>query len=546
MKNIRLNLLMACLVAAVGAWAQGPNDSGTYYQNANGKSGQALRTALKSIINPHTSLGYDGVWDAYKTTDKRADGYVRDWYSNTTNFTFGTDQAGSYKKEGDVYNREHSVPQSWFNKANPMKCDVVHVIPTDGYVNNRRSNYPYGEVSSITYASNNSYSKVGSCKTSGYSGSVFEPNDEIKGDIARIYFYMSTCYADNNSGWGDIFTSTGLVSWHMDMMMRWSKQDPIDEVEIARNNAVYKVQKNRNPFVDYPGLEDYVWGSKSTKAFSYDNYEGGSAVIVAAPVFQTEAGTYYNKVEVTITCQTAGATIYYTTDGSDVSTQSKPYQGAITLTETTTLKAKAFVGDSESIQAEATYTIKQSGGDDPDVEILEFALNNAFFNCTYTGSISKSDNMDLTGVKDNISVVYSLGTGSNRYCSSEQIRVYPGNTLKVSVADGTLTAIEFPNIVANKSENKAKASTGTITDNTWSGAAQEVVFTCEGTSGHLRIPTIKASIKGNPQDPSSINHALTTSSLSGQRVIFNLRGQRVTNPTKGVYIVDGKKVVLGR
>ncbi len=537
--------MVVCLVTAVGAWAQGPNNSGTYYKNANGKSGQALRSALHEIINTHTSLGYDGLWEAYKTTDKRADGYVRDWYSNTTNFRFGTDQAGNYSKEGDVYNREHSVPQSWFSKANPMKCDVVHVIPTDGYVNNCRGNNPFGEVSNVTYASNNSYSKVGSCKTSGYSGTVFEPNDEIKGDIARIYFYMSTCYADRNSGWGDIFTSTGLVSWHMNMMMRWSEQDPIDDVEIARNNAVYQLQKNRNPFVDYPGLEDYIWGSKTSQTFSYDNYEGGGTDMVATPVFQTEAGTYYNKVEVTITCQTAGAAIYYTTDGSNVTTNSKPYQTAITLTETTTLKAKAFKGTEESGQAEATYIIKESeGGDDPVIDSqLEIALNSAFFDCEYTGSINKANDEDLTGTQNDVTVVYSLGSGSNRYCSSQQIRVYPGNTLTVSLAEGTMTAIE---LVTPQEGNKANASTGTMDGYQWAGNAKEVTFTCEGTSGHIKVSSLKIELTTSGEEPeTAIQTPRVNFELSGKRVIYNLRGQRVKNPAKGVYIVDGKKVVLG-
>ncbi len=543
--NIRLNLLVTCLLTVLCTWAQGPNNSGMYYQNANGKSGQALRSALYEIINPHTDLGYDGLWTAYQTTDKRPDGFVRDWYSNTTSFRFGTDQAGNYSKEGDVYNREHSVPQSWFNKAKPMKADVVHVIPTDGYVNNRRSNNPFGEVSNVTYASNNNYSKVGSCRTTGYSGTVFEPNDEIKGDIARIYFYMSTCYADRNDGWGGIFTSTGLVSWHMDMMMRWSKQDPIDDVEIARNNAVYQLQKNRNPFVDYPGLEEYIWGSKTTRAFSYDNYGNGTAEVVAAPVFQTEAGTYYNKVEVSITCLTAGAEIRYTTDGSDVNSYSKLYQNAITLTETTTLKAKAFKGERESAQAVATYTIKESGGDDPSAgdENLEIALNNVFFGCNYTGSMN-TEGGDLTGTQDGVTVVYSLGTGSHRYCNAYQIRIYPGNTLTVSMADAEMTAIE---LVTPMAGNAIIASTGSMDGYQWTGNAKEVVFSCDGSTGHAKVSSLKVVVADSEAgDVTAIQSPRFNVDLSGRRVIYNLRGQRVTNPIKGVYVVDGKKVVIGR
>lgn len=277
MKIARLNITLILTLVGVGVWAQGPNNSGTYYQNANGKKGEALKTAMYNIIKNPDVVSYSELIDAYQKTDTRPDGYVRDWYSNVTNFRHNTDKAGNYKKEGDVYNREHSIPQSWFSKASPMKSDIVHVVPTDGYVNNRRSDYPFGEVGKVEYQSTGGYSKLGPCRTSGYSGKVFEPNDEIKGDMARIYFYMATCYEDKIAGWsGEIITGTKYQpysTWQFDMLMRWSEQDPVDSVEIARNNAVYEVQGNRNPFVDYPGLENYVWGTKKVNAFSYNNYD---------------------------------------------------------------------------------------------------------------------------------------------------------------------------------------------------------------------------------------------------------------------------------
>lgn len=247
MKKTILTVLTT-LLAAYGL-AQGPNNSGTYYQAANGKSGQALKTALFNIISNHDNVGYDGLIEAYKKTDKRPDGYLRDWYSNATNYTWNDRNGNS--SEGAGWNREHSVPQSWFNKANPMKSDIVHVLPTDCYVNGRRGSYPFGEVGTTTYTSKNGYSKLGSCKTPGYSGTVFEPNDEIKGDIARIYFYMVTCYEDKITSWsGGVFTGTKyqpMAQWTYDMMMRWSKQDPVDEVERARNDAVYTVQEEPQP-----------------------------------------------------------------------------------------------------------------------------------------------------------------------------------------------------------------------------------------------------------------------------------------------------------
>ncbi len=156
-------LFIALQFITLSLFAQGPNNTGTYYQSANGKKGKALKTAMFYIIKTHKELSYKGLWNAFRTTDRREDGKVWDMYSCTTNFNFGTDQAGSYKKEGDVYNREHSFPKSWFGEAKPMYTDLVHLVPTDGKVNGMRSNYPFGETDGGKYKSNKGFSKLGSC-----------------------------------------------------------------------------------------------------------------------------------------------------------------------------------------------------------------------------------------------------------------------------------------------------------------------------------------------------------------------------------------------
>lgn len=532
MKMNRWLMLPVVAMMLGSAWAQGPNNSGTYYANANGKSGAALRTALGNIINPHTNIGYKGLFDAYRKTDKRADGKVRDWYSNTTNYDFD-DHTGGYSKEGDMYNREHSVPQSWFGSSNVIVSDIVHVIPTDGYVNNRRGNNPLAEVLTVSYQSNNGYSKLGSCKTEGFNGVVFEPNDEIKGDMARIYFYMATCYESACADWGNVFSSSnnGFESWYIDMLMRWAKQDPIDDVEIARNNAVYEVQGNRNPYVDYPGLEEYIWGDLTTQPFSYDNYGSSVTTYVAMPVFTPDAGTYYNQVEVTISCSTPDAVIYYTTDGADASEQSIRYEAPFTLTETSTIKAIAIKDDGRSAQAEATYTVT-------DVDPLDgmIALNSQFFNCSYTGSMGSTAG-DLNGESGPINVVYSLGTGSNRYCSADHIRLYQGNTLTVSTGQGSMTAVEF---VTKNSGKSLFANNEAVDGYTWTGNSTSLVFNVDGGSGNLQVSGIKVTVN----TPSGIEQLVLGDVLSGRRVVYNLRGQRVTHPTRGLYIVDGKKVFI--
>lgn len=302
--NLRLCSLLILMAFGISASAQGPNGSENYYWNADGKKGSSLKTSLRNIISAnYDQQTYKQVWDAYETTDIKPDGiHIYDIYSNITNFVFRTDQAGNYKKEGDVYNREHTFPKSWFGGKNayPMYSDLFHVMPTDGYVNNMRGDLPYGETDANgekDYKSANGYSKMGTCKIDGYTGKVFEPNDEYKGDLARNYFYMATRYENEITSWSSpVLTNSSYkpyVEWHMNMLMRWSREDPVSEKEIARNNAVHEIQNNRNPFIDYPGLEEYIWGSKVNVPFSYDNYEATNAII---QVEDTEGNAQDNAI----------------------------------------------------------------------------------------------------------------------------------------------------------------------------------------------------------------------------------------------------------
>lgn len=256
-----------------------------YYDDAVGKSGEDLQKSLSTILNDATDVGYNGLWNLYKTTDRRSDGKVWDMYSDVTNYTFGTDQCGTYGVEGDCYNREHSIPKSWFNKQSPMVSDAWHVYPIDGKINGMRSNNPFGEVGSGASGSKNGFSKWGKCVTPGYSGTVFEPNDEYKGDFARTYFYFATRYKGvATSGQGAlVFTSTYpyITGWQLDMLLRWHKKDPVSPKELDRNEAVYESrQGNRNPFIDYPELVDLIFGDSRNIPFMPD---GGDAPYIEAP-----------------------------------------------------------------------------------------------------------------------------------------------------------------------------------------------------------------------------------------------------------------------
>ena len=186
-----------------------------YYNSAVGKSGDALRLALQSIISVGTTdVGYAGLWTAYGKTDLNTSGKIWDMYSNCS-FTLSTNQCGNYKVECDCYNREHTSPQSWFSSAAPMVSDLFNVYPTDGKVNGERNNYPYGEVLTASYTSGNG-GKLGSSSMTEYSGTVFEPINEYKGDLARTYLYMATRYASVCQNWSsgaaDIYGSNSGFS----------------------------------------------------------------------------------------------------------------------------------------------------------------------------------------------------------------------------------------------------------------------------------------------------------------------------------------------
>ena len=258
-----LSTLILLVFTSFGLWAQIPNG---YYNNANGKTGDELKVALHNIIKGHHVVSYNGLINAFAYTDCKPNGKIWDIYSNIE-YSPSTGLCGEYEHEGDCWNREHTWPQSWFNESTTPRSDLFHVYPTDGYVNGQRSNYPYGEVNNPIYTSGNG-SKLGPCVTSGYSGRVFEPIDEYKGDIARGYFYMSVRYYSEDSDWGTsgMTNKSEILPWAMTMLLRWSDEDPVSDKEIARNNAVYGYQNNRNPFIDHPEYAHMIWD---------ENWQGG-------------------------------------------------------------------------------------------------------------------------------------------------------------------------------------------------------------------------------------------------------------------------------
>ena len=237
-----------------------------YYDAIEGKKDRELKTALSQILVNHTVLSYNSLWYYFRTTDARSDGRtVWDMYSNTTrNFNGNNSVSGM--------NREHSLPKSWWAVADQVDkydaySDLNHLYPSDGEANMAKSNYILGEIgSSISY--NNGVSKTGiNTFSGGPSRNAFEPDDMYKGDFARTYFYMVTCYEQYASQWRsdgvymlDNNTYPVFEPWAVNMLLKWHRDDPVSEKEINRNNEVFRYQGNRNPFIDFPQMAEYVWG----------------------------------------------------------------------------------------------------------------------------------------------------------------------------------------------------------------------------------------------------------------------------------------------
>ncbi len=269
-----------------------------YYNNAAGKSCSQLKTALKTIItNGHADQGYNALWNQYSISDLKprevgsgSSMVIWDPYSDNPigpdpyNFTPGTgtggqqDQGSGGGSEGQFYNREHSVPLSWHSSSTSSisGTDYHHVFPTDKKVNATRANFIYGEVgSTVSYTCANasaSYSggKLGTSNFTGLTGTVFEPIDSFKGDLARAFLYFVTRYEDDIPGWSsnaeaaqafDNNTFPSVKIPYLKLMLKWHNLDPVSLKEINRNNAAYTYQGNRNPYVDNPAYVGLAWNA---------------------------------------------------------------------------------------------------------------------------------------------------------------------------------------------------------------------------------------------------------------------------------------------
>lgn len=261
-------ILTFCIgVAAACATLYAEIPSG-YYNSLNGKKEGELKTAIYNLVRNFTQVSS---YNALPSYFQRTDVYPQSkrWWDMYSDIPL-------YAPSFSGLNREHSFPKSWWGGLTdvPAYVDLNHLYPSEAAANMAKSNYPLGEVNrNQNIKFQNGITTVG-YPVAGQGGGasfVFEPADEYKGDFARTYFYMVTCY--QNLTWKYFYMMSQndyptLTTWAADLLMKWHRQDPVSDKETMRNDEVYKIQNNRNPFIDYPDLAELLWGNMKGQTFN--------------------------------------------------------------------------------------------------------------------------------------------------------------------------------------------------------------------------------------------------------------------------------------
>jgi len=284
MKNILKTVLLLAGVSA-GWLCSYANEPAGYYRSLEGKSDGELKTAICQLIRNFTQVSsYQDLPKYFQRTDV---------YPNSKRWWDMYSDIPLYAPSFKGLNREHSFPKSWWggDTGIPAYVDLNHLYPSEQAANMAKSNYPLGEVNiSNTPKFDNGVSKVGYPVTGLGGGSqwVFEPDDEYKGDFARTYFYMVTCY--QNLTWStkyDYMMSSNayptLKGWASKMLLEWSRRDPVSDKEKERNEQVYNIQNNRNPFIDRPELAEYIWGDKMGQPYHVGSTEPAGNPVLITP-----------------------------------------------------------------------------------------------------------------------------------------------------------------------------------------------------------------------------------------------------------------------
>lgn len=273
-------MMAASTLTAIAGYPTG------YYDRMDGKSKESLKAAAKQCVVNHKELGYydlPNYWQYSDVYPELVNGNKRWWemYSDEVLLIYPY-QSGTQAFSANKMQREHAIPKSWWKKNGsveytPAYSDMWNLYPSEPKANQAKSNYPFGETRTTSF--NNGVTKIGAPKTGfgGGSSQVFEPADEYKGDFARTIFYMATVYDDLTWVYNYMFVNNSypsLLPWAYNMLLDWCRKDPVSQKEIDRNNIVEQYQGNRNPFVDFPELAEYIWGTRTSETFYVADQEG--------------------------------------------------------------------------------------------------------------------------------------------------------------------------------------------------------------------------------------------------------------------------------
>ena len=454
----------------------------SYYSGISSTLGSSLANELNSLISSNTSvISYSNLYTkAYPTTDVMpGTDIVWDIYSNEI-YDITSDSGSSATSEGMGFNREHTVPQSWFSKASPMVSDIYHVYPTDIYVNNQRSSYVYDDVSSASKTYNNG-SKLGT-GTIFSSKTTFEIADEYKGDIARGYFYMAIRYKDKLSSWTsgeaqNIFSSSYpyLTSNAISIFTKWSHLDPVSDKEMIRNDAIYSLQNNRNPFIDHPEWIDTIWTNSYTDSTTNTQYSLNNVISAISSLSSSSSSDSiyeaYNKyVRLTVS------------DKENVSNASTLFS----LVESASGTSEDLDSYWESIISTYKSLYSSSSESSNETSTSEYI------------SVSKSSFSSVSGSLDSY-ISYKAEKGSaatSPKVYNNIIRVYQnGGTFTISATNSNISSISLGSAMATSVTYKIDSgSTSSYTSISANGVltidnlnCETILFTCVGTTSKTRL-----------------------------------------------------------
>lgn len=567
-RNILFSLLS---VAALSASAQIPEG---YYSRIDGKSGIALKDSVMKCIENHAVLNYNSLWEYYPSIYYAEDKtVVFDMYSDNV-FLYNSSLALPQM------NKEHTVPKSWWGSNTDFGpgCDIINVIPGEAKANNAKKDNPMG-IANGTLSFDNGLTKVGTGVVNGYADKFFEPADIYKGNFARIYLYVATCYPDIS--W-DVDKSKSMTAenratlkeWVQPMLIEWSKNDAVDASEIAMNERIYQIQGNRNPFIDYPELADYIWGEKQDEPFILSEHtpnEGTATRLFAiVPIVNPKGGTENSPKEIetgsTVTIKGSNSTnlLYVRINEGEweciePSSAYNPGTGA-----TYSVAATKNIVLEEDTHIEAYCA--QEGRDDSDIASFyykatdhssDYLLYTAFDDATNGSNVTTSNNSSAWKGNDlfpaeGLTNVYAAGGAVRLGKGTETGRMishpldYEGGKVEVEIEVKGWTTIEG-NVAAyiTGSEPQEAEYQATMNDNwqtvtmTFDNVSENPEFTVASTSKRLFINKIAVKDTNVTEMKKPI---ISTTDNS----YYTLSGQRFySHPTRpGIYIFNGQKIIV--